>query len=383
MRNAVAPVAPPASCRAILKVGVRGGLNNQKECLINAGIVAHALNITLAVPHLDVVGHGNEKFEPANANYVKPYADRSRRGHFGHFYNTSWFLENLRSDMSLITRVKLIFGSGRPPNMVQLPSVANVSNGCEGFTRWQDTCEATDWDKRLLDILLDRWRSFIGGRCRRNGGGGPILFDAGRSLCWNVYKSRHATSCVKHYPFCGRMLRALRWNSVISRLQQRVLLGIARMRANASGVRREAAAVDDRAGWSASGWVGVHVRAFVCARNKRQPTFDHVVSALSKLGVVRGLLYVVSSVPVAQVQAALPQFTVIAKSSFLGDDVRLMYPFEVLAAIDYGVAVAAPLYLGEPMMSSFDAFAEEDRLQQNRTTGTIPGACGAGAGPGA
>ena len=43
---------------------------------------------------------------------------------------------------------------------------------------------------------------------------------------------------------------------------------------------------------------------------------------------------------------------------------RLKYPFEVLAAIDYGVAVNAPLYLGEPLSSSFDAFADFDRQQR-------------------
>ena len=96
-----------------------------------------------------------------------------------------------------------------------------------------------------------------------------------------------------------------------------------------------------------------------------------------------GLLYVVSSVPIEQVQAALPQFSIIAKSSFLGRDVRLKYPFEVLAAVDYGVAVAAPLYLGEPEGSSFDAFAQEDRGLHNRTLHAIPSTCGSGAGPGA
>ena len=126
------------------------------------------------------------------------------------------------------------------------------------------------------------------------------------------------------------------------------------------------------------------MRAFVCARNKREPSFDHVAGALDKLGVSRGgLLYVVSSVPVEQVQAALPQFKVIAKSTFLGRDIRRQYPFEVLAAVDYGVAVAAPLYLGEPSMSSFDAFAQGERRLRGRKVDTVPAICGTGAGPGA
>ena len=349
---------------------------------MNAGLVAHALNITLALPHVDLIGHGNEKFEPANAKYVGPYADRSKWGHFGHLYNATWLVGSLESSLSLLTRLRPALGSRRP-NIVRLPSVSNVSNGCTGFMKWQDTCEAMPRDMRLLDMLVDRWRGVIADACRRNGSAGPIVFDAGKSLCWNAYKSRHATSCVQQYPFCAKVLRALRWNRVISRLQQRVLRSIARVRANSSGVRLEDVSGDQRADWASTGWVGVHVRAFVCARNKREPTFEHVVKALAKLGVTNGFLYVVSSVPVEQVQAALPQFTVIAKSSFLGHDVRLKYPFEVLAAVDYGIAVAAPLYLGEPMMSSFDAFAEEDRLQQNRTIDAIPSTCGTGTGPGA
>jgi len=137
--------------------------------------------------------------------------------------------------------------------------------------------------------------------------------------------------------------------------------------------------------WASKGWAAVHVRAFVCAWNKRKPSFDHIATALSKLGVSSGILYVVSSVPVEQVQSALPQFTVIAKSTFLGRDVRLKYPFEVLAAVDYGVAVAAPHYLGEPMMSSFDAFASAERQRLNKGgVDEIAGACDSSkVGPGA
>ena len=54
-----------SACRPVLVFKVRGGLNNQKECLINAAIAAHLLShVTLALPHLDFIGRGNEKFEP-------------------------------------------------------------------------------------------------------------------------------------------------------------------------------------------------------------------------------------------------------------------------------------------------------------------------------
>ena len=416
--SALRTSAAGGRCHPILKFAVRGGLNNQKECLVNAGIVARALNVTLALPHFNLVGHGNEQFEPANAKYIGPYADRDRWGHFGHIFNATWLLSTLEPSLSLLVRTRPAVGGGRP-YIVRLPSIANVSRGCEGFMKWQDTCEAMPRDKRLLDMLIEDWRRVITRECSNVGGGtsgianlgsngrrllditsrpssasspseppdgarnGAIVFDAGRSLCWNTYKSRHATTCVEQYPFCAKMLRALRWNRVISRLQQRVLRGIARQRANVSGVRLTDLAQGHRAGWATSGWAAVHVRAFVCARNKRDPSFAHVAPALAKLGVRSGFLYVVSSVPVELVAAALPQFTVIGKTSFLGRDARLKYPFEVLAAVDYGIAVSAPLYLGEPQMSSFDAFIEEDRQRHNRSVDLIPGICGTGAGPGA
>ena len=123
--------------------------------------------------------------------------------------------------------------------------------------------------------------------------------------------------------------------------------------------------------------VHICVRAFVCARNGRAPTFSHVIKALKRKGIRSGILYLVSSVPIDAVQRALPTFQVVAKSSILGKNVHLKYPFEVLAAVDYGVAVASPLYLGEPTSSSFDAFADEERQRRHLpAVADIPSTCG-------
>ena len=151
MPNNKTPSNPPP-CRPILRVTVRGGLNNQKECLINAGIAAKALNVTLALPHFDLIGHGNERFEPTGAKYIGPYADRERWGHFPHLFDMQWASTTLKQSLQTLSRIRPVFGGGAP-YLVKLPNVANVTNGCEGFKRWQDTCEAEEKDKRLLERL--------------------------------------------------------------------------------------------------------------------------------------------------------------------------------------------------------------------------------------
>ena len=176
---------------------------------------------------------------------------------------------------------------------------------------------------------------------------------------------------------CGQVLRALGWSRLIARLQQRVLNGVEAARAAA--LNNETYPVSRQYAQAAAShkvpWAAVHVRAFVCEQNRREPSFAHVAAALAKLGIRSGFVYVVSSVPVEQVQRALPAYTVVAKSTFLGSDVRNKFPFEALAAIDYGVAVQAPLYLGEPQASSFDAFADEERRQRGLMVDQIASTC--------
>ncbi len=353
---------PRADCRPVLSLAVRGGLSNQKECLVNAGIVARALNVTLALPHFDLIGRGNEKFEPSNARYVGPYSERDRWGHFSHLFNATQLIASLEGKLSTLLRLRtLVLPSGLRPHTVRLPAVENVAPDCAGRRRLQGTCEARRGDSTLLDKLITSWGGLIREECahaRPDGSSSrAIVFDAGQSLCWNAYKSRHASLCARQYPFCQDMLKALRWNRIITRLHTKVQQGLQR---SANGT-----------------WAAVHVRAFICSRNKREPSFTHVRSALSQLGIHGGLIYLVSSVPPQQLQAALTTFTIVSKASFLGSEVRRKYPFEVLAAIDYGVAVASPRYLGEPETSSFDAFAAEERTRHGMPAiDPIPGACG-------
>ena len=59
-------------CDARLSLRVRGGLSNQRECIVNAGIAAHMLGVPLVLPRLDLIGRGNEQFAPKDAHMCTP-----------------------------------------------------------------------------------------------------------------------------------------------------------------------------------------------------------------------------------------------------------------------------------------------------------------------
>ena len=324
-----------------------------------------------------------------------------------HLFNTSRFVSSFKGSSSALLAAPCAFSGGRTAttrrNPLQLP-LSRISQAALAIRR--TSIRHLVGERRDLErfappnltngCLVQKWRPIIHVACAERArssnfavdiGGttksinseisNTVVFSAGQSLCWNAYKSRHATECVRRYPMCGQVLRALGWSRLIARLQQRVLNGVEAARAAALNnetypVSRQyaQAAADHKVPWAA-----VHVRAFVCEQNRREPSFAHVAAALAKLGIRSGFVYVVSSVPVEQVQRALPAYTVVAKSTFLGSDVRNKFPFEALAAIDYGVAVQAPLYLGEPQASSFDAFADEERRQRGLMVDQIASTC--------
>ena len=78
------------------------------------------------------------------------------------------------------------------------------------------------------------------------------------------------------------------------------------------------------------------------------------------------------SPPKATVAAALPaQYTLISKDDVAGlAGLNKRLPFEVCAAIDYGIAVAAPVYAGM-RLSSFDVFASAERRAAGRQNATV------------
>ena len=54
----------------------------------------------------DLIGSGNEKFEPVGAQYVAPYSDRQRWGNFNHLFNASYALTTLQGRLGVIPRLR-------------------------------------------------------------------------------------------------------------------------------------------------------------------------------------------------------------------------------------------------------------------------------------
>ena len=67
---------PPHS--SYLRLDVRGGLNNQRECIVNGIVAAHELGLHLVLPSAHPVGQGNEKYDPHDAKFEGIYADRTK-----------------------------------------------------------------------------------------------------------------------------------------------------------------------------------------------------------------------------------------------------------------------------------------------------------------
>ena len=63
---------PPHS--SYLRLDVRGGLNNQRECIVNGIVAAHELGLHLVLPSAHPVGQGNEKYDPHDAKFEGIYA---------------------------------------------------------------------------------------------------------------------------------------------------------------------------------------------------------------------------------------------------------------------------------------------------------------------
>ena len=444
-----------------LALRVRGGLNNQRECILNGLLAARTLGLALIIPSIDLVGRGNEKFEPTSPQYVEPWATNASCSSaasqcvFGTLFDEASF-------MTSHTMARLSDGS----RIVALPPVERVAPDCAGGDRFGETCAPGPGNATLFRRLLSIWAGEVAVKapaCRADaktlsatGASGPraqplptasVVFDVGRSLCWNAFESRDVASCSTLDSACTRLVDGLlRSASVIQLLESHVMAGIEKLLHGLATSRPPHAlpvTISSSSGRpSGASWAAVHLRAFDCvppssrsanargnqhggggggggafidvatAEPSASPpagirpggshgppsagvlTLDGVLPGLLRaIGVPPGtLIYVVSSVPVAEVRRALDgsAYTALGKEDILdaasiGDlvrgsavgagvkgsatgSLRELLPFEVLAAIDFGVAARSPIYVGEPgMHSSFDAFVEAKRAATGKS----------------
>ena len=424
----------------MLTLDVRGGLNNQRECVINGIIAASELNLTLLLPKLHPVGRGNEKYAPKAASYEGRYADRKRWAHWDSLLNATAARTLLAASGIRTRRTQDARLAGVP--QLALPPVETVFPDCLGARMVGGTCVAQRAGAsgvRLMRGLLARWGAIVdANRALSAGRSGRVIFDAGGSLCWNAYGSRNKANCTRDFPrSCGAGYAAANaWNDEVLGVQQavhahvRTLLRRAAAAAAAAGpaTRR----VDGRVGAARAArhrWAAVHVRVFGCPaqvpgggvagvragsnrtrsrpggnRTRNRPggghgglagralaaaapaasaaadgnmraSLEYTRSTIARLEAEQGapfaVLYLVSSVAVAKVQPYFPNHRLTSK-----DDVfpraSLRLPFEVCAAIDYGVATSAPVYVGM-RLSSFDVFAHAERKEAELLTVMRPG----------
>ncbi len=409
-----------------LQLHVRGGLNNQRECILNGVLAARALGVALILPRIDLIGRGNEKFEPTPPPQ----------------YDARW-PESCTKNCSYPllfhppSSVHLVPGIASTSRTIALPAVEAVSSGCTGFPRFRETCAPPIGNTSLLERLLAAWRTVVRSKapaCSSNPSArrhaetpataskrpASVVLDAGRSLCWNAFQSRDVRACAAVDRACPAILRSLLGSSAaLASLEQRVLASLvvapAALRApleasidRAVGLAAAAAvpevasptiprgsprgssdstspraAVSAAADSSGQNWSALHLRAFNCVAAstsastsaRQQPSIQPsrggtlslkgtLPAMLERVGVPAGVVYLVSSVPVQQVREALEgtPWHAVGKEDALGDDVRRHHPFEALAALDFGISVRAPVYVGEPGgHSSFDAFVEAQR----------------------
>ena len=322
-----------------LTLRVRGGLNNQRECLINAILMARVLGLAgVLTPGIDLIGRGNEKFQPAAPQYVAPFNTSTCTGRplagceFGALFDAhAWHT----GPQTIVFEPESAAGA----RVIVLPPVEQVVPNCAGGGRFRETCAPAPGNATLFRSLAAAWGAWLArkapsclGRARdtvaADAGAGvragnsrglkppSVVIDAGRSLCWNAYQSRDLSACAALDASCPHAFRSVQSSAPIRQLVRIVLDGIL------SYAHRHQDPLS-----SGQGWLAIHLRAFNCVEDRglpaahsagrpQSPSGPSAVASsgvLSLSGVLPGLLrrssqasggvvYVVSSVPVEEVR---------------------------------------------------------------------------------
>ena len=116
-----------ASQGRLLFTSTIGGGGNQRECIINAALAAHAMGLCLVLPRTFLIFHaGQEHGRPGRRDYVAPYRDAPRGGGgmwsaaFGLMFDEKIFRARL-SNLSICTVSPAELGPGDHSDPVPLP----------------------------------------------------------------------------------------------------------------------------------------------------------------------------------------------------------------------------------------------------------------------
>lgn len=246
-----------------LRVRVRGGLNNQRECLINSVLMARQLGLALILPDVDLVGRGNEKFEPVpRPKYAGPWAACGS--------TTGCQMHLLLQPPSNVSLALMPSQQGKWRQVV-LPPVHVAVPGCAGQPRFRDTCTPDLGSSSLFTSLAAAWRQVLVSKapaCQHahtsrhhalelgNGKAtvaATVVFDAGRSLCWNAFKSRDLHACTAFDPICPAITAAALSSAEAVHVEaQRILSGMKALSKGSKGSK------------GGSVWTALHLRTFSC-----------------------------------------------------------------------------------------------------------------------
>eukprot|EP01065_Artemidia_motanka_P001828 TRINITY_DN10857_c0_g1_i2.p1 TRINITY_DN10857_c0_g1~~TRINITY_DN10857_c0_g1_i2.p1 ORF type:complete len:484 (+),score=61.30 TRINITY_DN10857_c0_g1_i2:51-1502(+) len=350
----------PGNAGGVLEARPRGGLSNQRESIINMAIAAQQLKLALLLPDSYPTFHeGQDQWLHNNTQRAAKYRQGSacgglRRGHFGCLWDEKSFVDGMRTVGVTVLRQSEL--AALKLQRSPLPA----ADGVGGFWGCPES-ERKDGSAVCFKKTLSMWSDAV----RK---GGRRHYVAGL-VGWNVFVSRYVPAAEKQWGKVARVAAlSLRPAQDIATLSRRIVDFIT----SGLSVRNK------------ERWWGVHLHDQITCRGIDDPValvINDTVKVLGETGRSSaqgaGVIYVVSkhSPPNRLRKLAEPLgLTVLSKfdaqSIFPADPERL-YPPEVCAAVNFGVALLVPqLHLGYEV-SSFHRFVMYYRERAGRRTAAL------------
>ena len=77
----------------------KGGIGNQRECIINAVLLARQLGLGVVLPAVHVIAHAHQDYlesRGSSASYLPPFDDREEWGRFDLVFDEHRFVHAVR-----------------------------------------------------------------------------------------------------------------------------------------------------------------------------------------------------------------------------------------------------------------------------------------------